>query len=60
MDSFPMPLKVSISVTDPELIEEISRHTEGKERDDYVSGALRIGVLTLKRAQGQIDADLIN
>ena len=53
-------LDISISVTDPELMEEISRHPEGKQRDDYVLGALRIGVLTLKRAQGQIDADLIN
>lgn len=53
-------LTVSIFVTDPELVEEISRYPEGGQRDDYILGALRIGVLTLKRAQGQIDADLVN
>jgi len=60
MNENPLCLEVSITVADSELITEISRHPEGDNRDDFILGALRIGVLTLKRAQGQIDADLIH
>jgi hypothetical protein len=59
MDNSPR-LTISISITDPELIEELMRFPEGESRDDFVLAALRIGILTLKRAQGHIDADLLS
>jgi hypothetical protein len=56
----PSRLDISISITDPELIEELLSYSEGESRDDFVLAALRIGILTLKRTQGHIDADLIS
>jgi hypothetical protein len=56
----PSRLSVSISITDPELIEELMRFPEGESRDDFALAAIRIGILTLKRAQGHIDADLLS
>ena len=56
----PSKLSFSISITDPELIEELMRYSEGESRDDFVLAALRIGILTLKRAQGHIDVDLLS
>lgn len=56
----PSKLNIPISITDPELIEEILRYPEGESRNAFVIAALRIGILTLKRAQGHIDADLLS
>ncbi len=56
----PSRLSISISITDPELLEELMRFPEGELRDDFVLAALRIGILTLKRAQGHIDTDLLS
>ena len=56
----PSSLSISISINNPELIEELMRFPEGESRDDFVLAALRIGILTLKRAQGHIDADLLS
>jgi len=35
------------------------QRSDGRERDEYALAALRIGVLSLKHARGQIDADAV-
>ncbi len=52
-----MPL--AIDVSDPEVIVELRRFPEGIERERYALAALRVGVLALRVANGQIDAATI-
>src|SRR5262249_35160531 len=55
----PFSLLLEINVTDPELISELTAYPEGKPRDDYALCALRIGLLALQQARGQVDGDTI-
>src|SRR5262245_47541742 len=50
---------LELSVTDPDLVKELREHPEGQPRDDYALCALRIGLLALKQARGQLDGDTI-
>jgi len=50
---------VHLQVTDPEVVEELRRHPEGEARDRFAAQALRIGVLALRAAGGQVDAAAI-
>ncbi len=54
--TLPTSLEVRLEVTDPEVVAELGRHTEGAARDRFAMSALRIGVLALRTASGQIDA----
>lgn len=53
------PIRLDLEVTDPEVVAELARRAEGEERDRYALAALRIGVLSLRAAGGQIDAAAI-
>lgn len=48
-------LDVTLKLYDPEVVQELLQRTEGIERDDYMRLALRIGVLALRLAGGQVD-----
>ena len=52
-------LDLALRVTDPETVVELLRHSVGDERDRYALGALRLGVLALRLAGGQLDAGAI-
>lgn len=52
-------LEIVLHLTDPELCTELERHPGGRARHDYAAGALRIGVLALRQAQGRIDAERV-
>ncbi|MBL8852126.1 MAG: hypothetical protein JNG89_20805 [Planctomycetaceae bacterium] len=54
---FGLPLE--LKVVDPEVIHALSMHVEGAARDEFALRALRIGVLALQQAQGQIDATAV-
>jgi len=58
-DSIPYSLPIEITLTDPEIIAEVWPKTEGRERDEYVVGALRVGILALRQARGHVDAAAI-
>lgn len=58
-DSLPMCLELELLVRDAETIAELCRHADGEPRDAFALDALRIGVLALRQARGQLDADLI-
>jgi hypothetical protein len=45
---------LTLTVSDPEVLAELQRH-DGDDREQYAQSALRIGVLALRTAAGQID-----
>jgi hypothetical protein len=57
--AIPFALLLDLTVNDPELIRELISYSEGPERDRFALTALRIGLLALRQARGQIDADLV-
>ncbi len=58
-ETLPSPLPLELTVVDPEVIAELCAKQEGRERDDYALGALRLGVLAIRQARGQIDANVL-
>jgi hypothetical protein len=50
---------LTLVVSDHESVEELLQKSEGRERDVYALTSLRIGILALKHARGQIDADAV-
>jgi hypothetical protein len=50
---------LTLVVTDYESVAELLQKTEGRERDEYALASLRIGILALKHARGQIDVDAV-
>jgi hypothetical protein len=52
-------LTLKLVINDSDAISELSLRPEGQDRDDYALAALRIGLLSLKHARGQVDADLV-
>lgn len=51
-------VRLEVVVTDPEVVAELRRF-EGSDRDRYALAALRVGVLSLRMAGGQIDATAV-
>lgn len=47
--------RISLDLYDPEVVHDILQRPEGPERDEYLRLALRIGVLSLRLAGGQVD-----
>jgi hypothetical protein len=52
-------IPLTLVVSDRETVAELLQRSDGRERDEYALAALRIGVLSLKHARGQIDADAV-
>ena len=50
---------LALEVSDAEVIAELKKHTEGAAREAYALGALRLGVLSLRQAAGELDATAI-
>jgi hypothetical protein len=55
----PEAVHIDIFVTDSDSVRELAIRQKGRERDEYTLCALRIGILSLKHARGQIDADAV-
>ena len=49
------PLYLHLSVTDPESVAALVEVNEGRERQEFASMALKIGILSLKAAKGTVD-----
>ena len=49
-------LSLQLEVTDPEVVFELRKRPPGEERSQFALTALRIGVLSLGAAAGQLDA----
>jgi hypothetical protein len=49
-------LVLTLEVRDPEVVAELEKHPEGPTRNRYALGALRLGVIALRQASGQLDS----
>ncbi len=58
-DTSPQSVVLELRVSDHDSVLELLQKPEGRERDEHALIALRIGLLSLKHARGQIDADLV-
>lgn len=54
-----LSLVLTLEVTDPEVVEELLRRSEGSERERYALSALRLGVISLRFASGSLDSTTI-
>lgn len=59
VDEDAQSVPLTLVVSDRETVTELLQRGDGRERDEYALAALRIGVLSLKHARGQIDADAV-
>ena len=57
--AFPYRLHLELTIEDPDSIAELCQHAEGDDRDRFALSALRIGVLALRQARGQVDSEQI-
>ncbi len=55
----PAEIPLSLLVTDPELVHELVQWNSPADQADFALKALRIGILALKQARGNIDADSV-
>jgi hypothetical protein len=55
----PASIQLQLLVNDHDSVRELVERNVGRERDEYALCALRIGLLSLKQARGQIDADAV-
>lgn len=53
------PVVLEILVSDHDSLTELFQKAEGRERNEYALAALRIGLLSLRHARGQIDAEAV-
>ena len=53
------PFVLTIEVTDPDVLVELRRHADGADRNRHAAAALRVGVLAIRAASGQIDGATI-
>lgn len=52
-------LELHLHVTDPEVIAELQKHPAGPDRERFSLNALRLGVLALRQARGELDAGVM-
>ncbi|MEX0938364.1 MAG: hypothetical protein WDZ59_10940 [Pirellulales bacterium] len=52
-------LVLTLEVTDEDTVRTLQSHPEGEQRDAYALAALKVGVLALRHASGQLDADFL-
>ena len=52
-------LDLRLVLRDPEVVAELSQYPAGPAREEFARGALRIGVLALRQANGVVDAEKI-
>ncbi|MBK9171393.1 MAG: hypothetical protein IPM28_00075 [Chloracidobacterium sp.] len=50
---------LELDVNDPESVREILGKKVGRERTEYSLNALTVGLLSLRHARGQVDADAV-
>lgn len=52
-------IELRVTATDPDVVAELSKFTDLASRERYASSALRLGVLALRQAGGELDATAI-
>ena len=51
--------QITLEVVDLDVITELEKHEEGHSREKYALSALRLGVLALRQAAGELDATTV-
>ncbi|QDT38699.1 hypothetical protein [Stratiformator vulcanicus] len=59
IQSLPVSIPLELVVRDHEVIRELLQHSEGRDRDDFALSALRLGVLSIRQASGEIDSSAV-
>ena len=52
-------ITLNLTITDPELSIALAEHPQGDARNEFAVNAMKIGVLALRQAQGQIDIERV-
>ena len=52
-------IHLDLWLRDADLVQPLLEYPEGRERDEFVRRALRIGILALQQAQARIDTDSV-
>ncbi len=52
-------IRVELEITDPESAAALISYPQGRQRDEFIRQALRIGVLSLRQAQGVVDSEKV-
>jgi len=52
-------LQLSLTINDPECIQELTTYEEGVPREQYALCALRVGLLAMKQARGKLDGETL-
>lgn len=55
----PAALELHLHVSDPEVIAELEKSPAGPDRERFALSALRLGVLALRQARGELDAGVL-
>ncbi len=50
---------LSLVIEDPDILHQLRQFSEGPSQDAFALSAMKIGVLALRQAQGQVDADTL-
>lgn len=50
---------LTLRVTDPDVLAELRRREAGADRERFAAAALRVGVIALRSASGNLDADAV-
>jgi len=58
-NALPQVVHLRLTVTDRDSIADLLIHPEGEPRDEFALSALRIDLLALRQASGQLDRDLL-
>jgi len=57
--TIPFSMHLELLIHDSDTIAELQQHPAGEQRERFATEALRIGVMALRQARGQIDADAV-
>ena len=52
-------IALDLLIEDPEVVAELKKYPDGSTRIAFALAALRIGILALRQAQGQVDAETL-
>jgi hypothetical protein len=58
-DTLSAGIHLDLWIRDSEVVHAIGAYPEGRQRDDYIRTSIKIGVLALQQAHGQIDGERV-
>lgn len=59
VSDIPDNVHLDLWLWDADLVQSLLEHPAGRERDEFIRRALRVGILALQQAQARIDADSV-